>query len=126
MCVYGEVQVQSLLDISSMANFNLEHIQARELWGLGLFHMPTRPPTSTAVPHAERGHGKQCENRQKRGKRGDIRTRLATSLKRQAIPSVLLASVLSLDNKMDHIYLIRSVQCNVRMLRFCIHGNLAK
>ena len=47
----------------------------------------------------------RCARRQKRGKRGGIRARLAASPTRPAIPSIIMANVRSLDNKMDLSYL---------------------
>ncbi|KAK0147722.1 hypothetical protein N1851_012574 [Merluccius polli] len=65
----------------------------------------------TAAPTKRRR--KRCARKQKRGKRGGIRARLAASPSRPAIPSIILANVRSLDNKMDHIRLLRSANRTV-------------
>uniref|UniRef100_A0A3P9LR30 Reverse transcriptase domain-containing protein n=1 Tax=Oryzias latipes TaxID=8090 RepID=A0A3P9LR30_ORYLA len=46
--------------------------------------------------------------KQKRGKRGGISARLAASPYRPAIPTITLANVRSLDNKLDYIRLLRT------------------
>ncbi len=63
-------------------------------------------------PTAERY--KRRERKQKRGKRGGIRARLAANPHKPAIPTILLANVRSLDNKLDYIRLLRSTQMTVR------------
>ncbi len=48
------------------------------------------------------------------GKRGGIRARLAANPHKPAIPTIVLANVRSLDNKLDYIRLLRSTQRTVR------------
>lgn len=74
---------------------------------------PTITPNSPVTPPPERRRRKWCARKQKRGKRGGIRARLAVSPTRPAIPSILLANVRSLDNKMDYIRLLRSANRTV-------------
>ncbi len=54
------------------------------------------------------------ERKQKRGKRGGIRARLVANPHKPAIPTIVLANVRSLDNKLDYIRLLRSTQRTVR------------
>ncbi len=56
----------------------------------------------------------RCERKQKRGKRGGIRARLAANPHKPAIPTIVLANVRSLDNKLDYIRLLRSTQRTVK------------
>ncbi len=48
------------------------------------------------------------------GKRGGIRARLAANPHKPSIPTIVLANVHSLDNKLDYIRLLRSTQRTVR------------
>uniref|UniRef100_H2L8P4 NACHT domain-containing protein n=1 Tax=Oryzias latipes TaxID=8090 RepID=H2L8P4_ORYLA len=57
---------------------------------------------------------RRCMRKQKRGKRGGIRARLAASPYRPAIPTITLANVRSLDNKLDYIRLLRTSSKTVR------------
>ncbi|KAL0149199.1 hypothetical protein M9458_055433 [Cirrhinus mrigala] len=57
---------------------------------------------------------KRCDRKQKRGKRGSASTRLKANPTRPALPSVLLANVRSLDNKLDYIKLQRANQWEMR------------
>ena len=59
-------------------------------------------------------HRRRCDRTCKRGKRGGVSARLRANPSKPAAPSVLLANVRSLDNKMDHISLWRSLQRGVR------------
>ena len=80
---------------------------------LGLLRRPAITPDSTATPPPKRRRHKQCARKQNRGKHACIRARLAASPTRPAIPSIILANVRSLDHKMDHIRLLRSVNRTV-------------
>ena len=74
--------------------FSLEAKLAEEPSCLELLCYPSR-----VKPHPER----RRRRRQKRGKRGGIRARLAASPHKPAIPTLLMANVRSLDNKMDNV-----------------------
>lgn len=52
--------------------------------------------------------------KQKRRKRGGIRVRLAATPHKPAIPTIILANVRSLDNKLEHIGILRSTRRTVR------------
>ena len=105
---------QTLLDICRSQLYNtLDTVQTESLKELGLLRQPANTPDSTAAPPPERRRRKRRARKQKRGKRGGIRARLAARPTRPAIPSILLANVRSLDNKMDNIRLLRSANRNV-------------
>ncbi len=70
--------------------------------------------TPTTASRPQRRRYKRRERKQKRGKRGGIRARLAANPHKPAIPTILLANVRSLDNKLDYIRLLRSTQRTVR------------
>ncbi|KAI2645993.1 Lariat debranching enzyme [Labeo rohita] len=75
---------------------------------------PTQSPTPTPAPRPQWKRLKRRERRQKRGKRGGIRARLGASPHKPAIPSIVLANIRSLDNKLDYIRLLCSSQRNVK------------
>ena len=112
---------QALLDIcKSKINNVLDTTTETTIKELGLLRQPvitsdptvdSTDPTATTAPIKRRR--KRCARKQKRGKRGGIRTRLAASPTRPAIPSIIMANVRSLDNKMDHIRLLRSANRTV-------------
>ena len=89
--------------------FNLEAKLVEELSRLELLCYPSR-----VEPHPERRRHRRRERKQKRGKRGGIQARLEASPHKPAIPSLLMANVRSLDNKIDNIRLLRSTQRKVR------------
>ena len=105
---------ERLLVIGSTGFIDLKPEYVEELRGFGLLQRTTAPPTPTAAPRPQWRRHRRCERRQKRGKRGGIRARLTASPNKPAIPSILLANVRSLDNKQDHIQLLRSTQQTVR------------
>ncbi|KAK2880213.1 hypothetical protein Q8A73_022911 [Channa argus] len=76
---------------------------------VGLHHH--RPPLVHLRPQWRRH--KRSQRMQKRGKRGGIRARLTANPHKPTIPTILLANVCSLDNKLDHIRLLRSTQKTV-------------
>ena len=88
-------------------------ITTETLRELGLLRRAAITPDSTATPPPKRRRHKQCARKQNRGKHACIRARLAASPTRPAIPSIILANVRSLDHKMDHIRLLRSVNRTV-------------
>ncbi|KAI4882972.1 hypothetical protein NFI96_001902 [Prochilodus magdalenae] len=61
-----------------------------------------------------RGKRKQCERRQKRGKRASVLARLKANADRPPIPSLFLSNVRSLDNKLDLLRLRMSVSEEMR------------
>ena len=109
---------QALLDIcKSKINNVLDTTTETTIKELGLLRQPvitsdptvdSTDPTATTAPIKRRR--KRCSRKQKRGKRGGIRTRLAAS---PTIPSIIMANVRSLDNKMDHLRLLRSANRTV-------------
>ncbi|KAL0149686.1 hypothetical protein M9458_054969 [Cirrhinus mrigala] len=103
-----------LLNIGRNKLFKLNSADAEELNGLSLLRRPTQSPTPTPAPRPQWRRLKRRERKQKRGKRGGIRARLAASPHKPAIPSIVLANVRSLDNKLDYIRLLRSSQRNVK------------
>ncbi len=94
--------------------FELNSAHAEELRDLGLLRRPTPSPTPTTASRPQRRRYKRRERKQKRGKRGGIRARLAANPHKPAIPTIVLANVRSLDNKLDYIRLLRSTQRTVR------------
>ncbi len=76
--------------------------------------LPTPSPTPNTASHPQRRRYKRRERKQKRGKCGGIRARLAANPHKPAIPTIVLANVRSLDNKLDYIRLLRSTQRTVR------------
>ncbi len=103
-----------LLDVGRTTFLELNSAHAEELRDLGLLRRPTPSPTPTTASRPQRRRYKRRERKQKRGKRGGIRARLAANPHKPAIPSIVLANVRSLDNKLDHIRLLRSTQRTVR------------
>ncbi len=103
-----------LLDISRITFLELNSMHAEELRDLGLLRRPTPSPTPTTASRPQRRRYKRRERKQKRGKRGGIRARLAANPHKPAIPTIVLANVRSLDNKLDYIRLLRSTQRTVR------------
>ncbi|KAL0153828.1 hypothetical protein M9458_050858 [Cirrhinus mrigala] len=102
-----------LLNIGRNKLFKLNSADAEELNDLSLLRRPTQSPTPTPAPRPQWRRLKRHERKQKRGKRGGIRARLVASPHKPAIPSIVLANVRSLDNKLDYIRLLRSSQRNV-------------
>ncbi len=103
-----------LLDVGRTTFLELNSAHAEELRDLGLLRRPTPSPTPTTASRPQRRRYKRRERKQKRGKRGDIRARLAANIHKPAIPTIVLANVRSLDNKLDYIRLLRSTQRTVR------------
>lgn len=94
-----------LLNIRRTQSTDINSADAEKLRDYGLLR---DPPTPTPAPSPQwRRHGRNMK-KQKRGKRGGIRARLAASPHRPAIPSITLANVRSLDNKLDCIRLLRT------------------
>ena len=88
---------------------------------IGLHYSTLDSATTAPVKRRQR----RCVRKQKRGKHGGVRARLAASPTRPAIPSIILAKVPSLDYKMDSICLLRSADrtvCNCCVLVFTQHG----
>ncbi|XP_068506162.1 uncharacterized protein [Syngnathus scovelli] len=104
---------QVLLDIGRSGFCGVLDFEVSTLKALGLLR-PETSPTSPAIPPPVGSRRKRCARRQKRGKRGGVRARLAANPARPAVPSILLASVRSLDNKMDYVRLLRSTNRTVR------------
>ncbi len=103
-----------LLDVGRTTFLELNSAHAEELRDLGLLRRPTPSPTPTTASRPQRRRYKRRERKQKRGKRGGIRARLAANPHKPAIPTIVLANVHSLDNKLDYIRLLRSTQRTVR------------
>ncbi|KAM9828286.1 uncharacterized protein ACBT44_021775 isoform 1-T1 [Syngnathus typhle] len=105
---------QVLLDIGESEFCGVLDFEAGTLKELGLLRPETSPDSPAAIPPPVRERRKRCARRLKRGKRGDVRARLAANPARPAVPSILLANVRSLDNKMDYVRLLRSTNRTVR------------
>ncbi len=103
-----------LLDVGRTTFLELNFAHAKELRDLGLLWRPTTSPTPTTASRPQRRRHKRHERKQKRGKRGGIRARQAANPHKPAIPTIVLANVRSLDNKLDYIRLLRSTQRTVR------------
>ncbi len=103
-----------LLDVGRTTFLELNSAHAEELRDLGLLRRPTPSPTPTTASRPQRTRYKRRERKQKRGKRGGIRARLAANPNKPAIPTIVLANVRSLDNKLDYIRLLRSTHRTVR------------
>ncbi len=101
-----------LLDVGRTTFLELN--SAHELRDLGLLRRPTPSPTPTTASRPQRRRYKRRERKQKRGKCGGIRARLAANPHKPAIPTIVLANVRSLDNKLDYIRLLCSTQRTVR------------
>ncbi len=105
-----------LHDIGRTTLLELNFAHAEELRDLGLIRRPTTSPTPTTASCPQRRRHKRRERKQKRVKRGGIRARLTANPHKPAIPTIVLANVRSLDNKLDYIRLLRSTQ---RIVRDC-------
>ncbi len=90
-----------LLDVGRTTFLELNSAHAKELRDLGLLWRPTPSPTPTTASRPQRRRYKRRERKQKRGKHGGIRARLAANPHKPAIPTILLANVRSLDNKLS-------------------------
>ncbi len=109
-----EYSREFLLDVGRTTFLALNSAHAEELRDLGLLRRPTPSPTPTTASRPQQRRYKRRERKQKRGKRGGIRARLAANPHKPAIPTILLANLRSLDNKLDYIRLLRSTQRTVR------------
>uniref|UniRef100_A0A3B1KH12 Reverse transcriptase domain-containing protein n=1 Tax=Astyanax mexicanus TaxID=7994 RepID=A0A3B1KH12_ASTMX len=103
-----------LLGVCRNSLLELNRGLREELRVCGVLRTPAPPPTPTAAPRQQWKRHRRQARRQKRGKRGGIRARLAASPHKPAIPTVLLANVRSLDNKLDYIRLLQSTQKTVK------------
>ncbi len=103
-----------LLDVGRITFLELNSAHTEELRDLGLLRRPTPSPTLSTASRPQRRRYKRRERKQKRGKRGGIWARLAANPHKSAIPTIVLANVRSLDNKLDYIRLLRSTQRTVR------------
>jgi len=83
-----------LLDKEITTNHTIDATLAEVLSGLGI----RSPSSSSATPKLDRRRRRRCKRKQKRGKHGGIRARLAASPYRPAIQSILMANVRSLGN----------------------------
>ncbi len=103
-----------LLDAGRITFLELNSAHAEELRDFGLLRRPTPSPTPTTASRPQRRRYKWRERKQKRGKCGGIRARIAANPHKPAIPTIVLANVRSLYNKLDYIRLLRSTQRTVR------------
>ncbi len=87
---------------------------SEELRDLGLLRRPTPSPTPTTAPRPQWRRQMRRKIKQKRGKYWGIWARLAANTHKPAIPTIVLANINSLDNKLDYIRLLRSTQRTVR------------
>lgn len=65
-------------------------------------------------PHLVRRCRKRCQRNQKKGERGAIQARLAANPNWPAVPTIILSNMHSLDNKINHLQLLRSVLRDMR------------
>ena len=94
---------QALLDIwKSKINNGLDTTTETTIKELGLLRQPVITPDMTATTAPTKRRRKRCARKRKRCKRGGIRARLAATPTRLTMPSIIMANVRSLDNKMDH------------------------
>ncbi|KAM8822285.1 uncharacterized protein ACB058_021512 [Synchiropus picturatus] len=107
---------EALLSVLRTIPSDLSSTVSEVLRGYGLLQRPHlaqhRSTTSFPVTHWKR-HGRNVR-KQKRGKRGGHRARLAASPLRPAIPTITMANVRSLANKLDDIRLLRNTFRSVR------------
>ncbi len=113
-CTHTAVHVNHACTCSLSSNHPHRVKLDEELRDLGLLRRPTPSPTPTTASRPQRRCYKRRERKQKRGKRGGIRARLAANPHKPVIPIIVLANVRSLDNKLDYIQLLRSTQRTVR------------
>lgn len=108
-------------------SFALTSYSRQELLDIGLQHsvsfitdfqlIPEISRTSEAAHFARPGRSARRRRRgrkQRRGKRGGLRTKLKLTPHRLSLPSIFLANVRSLVNKMDE--LCRCITCNKRIM----------
>ncbi len=97
--VYLSLSAHTVVSFSRQNHiFRVKHHARRRAAG------PRSPsPTPTTASRPQRRRYKRRERKQKRGKRGGIRARLAANPHKLAIPTIVLANVRSLDNKLDYI-----------------------
>ncbi len=111
-CAYSR---EFLLDVGRTTFLELNFAHAEELRDLGLLRRPTTSPTPTTASHPQRRRHKRRERKQKRGKRGGIRARLAANPHKPAIPTIVLANLRSLDNKLDYIHVTLRQRCRLSL-----------
>ncbi len=99
-----------LLDVGRTTFLELNSAHAEELRDLGLLRRPTPSPTPTTALLAHSGGATSGV----RGSRRGVSAELAANPHKPAIPTIVLANVHSLDNKLDYIRLLRSTQRTVR------------
>uniref|UniRef100_A0A3B1IU70 Reverse transcriptase domain-containing protein n=1 Tax=Astyanax mexicanus TaxID=7994 RepID=A0A3B1IU70_ASTMX len=119
MCIGKPVHMfyhcQTLLQWRNQPENSLPDEVLQTLLELSLLRDPGLQPAVFPDAGAQRKcHRKRCERKRKRGKRAGIRVRLKASPSRPAIPSLFLANVCSLDNKLDYIRLQRTTQREFR------------
>ncbi len=76
-----------LLDVGRITFLEINSTHAEVLRDLGLLRRPTPSPTPTTASHPQRRRYKRHERKQKMGKRGGIRARLAANPHKPAIPT---------------------------------------
>lgn len=81
---------------------------------------------SSALPKRKQYNQTQYNQTQKWGKHRGVQARLATTLSRLAVPSIMLANVRSLDNKLDHISFMQASIQNMRLLCLHVYRDMAK
>ncbi|KAJ4948201.1 hypothetical protein JOQ06_019738, partial [Pogonophryne albipinna] len=74
-------------------------------------------PAQSTLPNGS-AHRRRRDRKQRRGKRGGLRARLKLTPHRLALPSIFLANLRSIINKMDEIRLCivnhkRMMNCNI-------------
>lgn len=114
---------QFLLDTHNKVSCYDKHLLSE----LGLLRR-VDPRKATAAPGATlvRNHRKRCSRMRKWGKRGGVYARLIANPHKPAVPTLMLANVCSLDNKMDYIRVWRASQRSVRNCCLRLYGDLAE
>lgn len=108
-----------LLNVNRTSFHKLNPVQEEELRDYGLLRRPATSPTPSPAPRPQWRQHKWRQRKQKRGKRGGIRARLAASPHKPAIPTIILANVHSLDNKLDYLRLLRTTQKSAG--QYCVY-----
>lgn len=93
---------QALLDIANLNTFNFDGIIPPDVEPFVRRHPQEGPEAPTSSEHADPGEVRR-RRRRKRGKRGGLHARLKARASRPPLPSLLLANVRSLENKLDEL-----------------------
>ncbi|XP_053469877.1 NACHT, LRR and PYD domains-containing protein 4-like [Ictalurus furcatus] len=94
---------QTLLKYRNHSTTNLHDGLLEKLRDLGLLRRPgLQSLVSPDAGGRGRGHRKRCARKRKHGNRAGVHAKLKANPNRPALPSILLSSICSLDNKLDY------------------------